>query len=203
MDKPDNVLSLINLATVRSLEARWGHAIDPLRFRANFYIDGARPWAEFDWISSDISIGDATFRVDRRNGRCSATNVNPATGQRDLDLPGSLRATFGHKDLGIYLVVRDGGKVVMGDPVAVPDDIVAAGAAPAVPPAPASGQRSFICRGCYYIYDEANGVPQAGIEPGTPFAAIAANWRCPDCGTDKGTFRPYVDLTPAAHIGQN
>ena len=40
MDKPDNVLSLINLATVRSLEERWGHAIDPLRFRANFYIDG-------------------------------------------------------------------------------------------------------------------------------------------------------------------
>ncbi len=39
MDKPDNVISLINLATVRSLEAQWGIKIDPLRFRANFYID--------------------------------------------------------------------------------------------------------------------------------------------------------------------
>ncbi|HUN52163.1 MAG TPA: aminotransferase class I/II-fold pyridoxal phosphate-dependent enzyme [Candidatus Sulfotelmatobacter sp.] len=197
MDKPDNVLSLINLATLRSLEARWGQAIDPLRFRANFYIDGARPWQEFDWIGGDISIGDAVLRVDRRNGRCSATNVNPATGQRDLDLPGSLRATFGHKDLGVYLVVREGGKVVVGDPVDVPDEATAAAPPPSVAAAGA-GQRRFICRGCYYIYDEASGAPQGGIAPGTPFAAITASWRCPDCGTDKATFRPYVALTAEA-----
>src|SRR5882757_7322959 len=47
MDKPDNVISLINLATIRSLEEQWGIKIDPLRFRANLYIDGARPWEEF------------------------------------------------------------------------------------------------------------------------------------------------------------
>ena len=197
MDKPDNVLSLINLATVRSLEERWGYAIDPLRFRANFYIDDARPWEEFDWVGGDIGIGDATFRVDRRNGRCGATNVNPATGQRDLDLPGSLRATFGHKDLGIYLVVRDGGKVVVGDPVTAPQGAAAADRAPP-PPAPAAGRRRFICRGCYYVYDEAAGAPPAGIAPGTPFSALSAVWRCPDCGTDKGTFRPYVELSQPA-----
>jgi GntR family transcriptional regulator/MocR family aminotransferase len=196
MDKPDNVLSLINLATVRSLEERWGYVIDPLRFRANFYIDGARPWEEFDWIGADISIGDAAFRVDRRNGRCGATNVNPASGQRDLDLPGSLRASFGHKDLGVYLVVRDGGKVVIGDPVAVPQAVSVSSADP--PPLPAiadSGRRRFICRGCYFIYEELAGLAQAGIEPGTSFAALPAEWRCPDCGTEKGTFRPYVGLT--------
>ena len=77
MDKPDNVISLINLATVRSLEEQWGYHIDPLRFRANFYIDGAKPWEEFEWVGSDIRIGDGLFRVDRRNGRCGATNVNP------------------------------------------------------------------------------------------------------------------------------
>jgi GntR family transcriptional regulator / MocR family aminotransferase len=196
MDKPDNVLSLINLATVRSLEERWGYVIDPLRFRANFYIDGARPWEEFDWIGADISIGDAAFRVDRRNGRCGATNVNPASGQRDLDLPGSLRASFGHKDLGVYLVVRDGGKVVIGDPVAVPQAVSVSSADP--PPLPAiadSGRRRFICRGCYFIYEELAGLAQAGIETGTSFAALPAEWRCPDCGTEKGTFRPYVGLT--------
>jgi GntR family transcriptional regulator/MocR family aminotransferase len=31
MDKPDNVISLINLATVRSLEQQRGIEIDPLR----------------------------------------------------------------------------------------------------------------------------------------------------------------------------
>jgi GntR family transcriptional regulator/MocR family aminotransferase len=198
MDKPDNVLSLINLATVRSLEQRWGYSIDPLRFRANFYIDGARPWEEFDWIGSDVTIGDAVFRVDRRNGRCGATNVNPANGLRDLDLPGSLRATFGHKDLGVYLVVRQGGKVVVGDTVEAPET-AAPGGEPG-PPATSiiAGERRFICRGCYFIYDEAAGLPEGAVPAGTPFAALPTPWRCPDCGTDKATFRPYVELAGAA-----
>jgi uncharacterized protein YcbX len=120
LEAAGNVLSLINLATVRSLEEQWGVEIDPLRFRANFYIDGAQPWEEFDWIGSDIALGDALFRVDRRNGRCGATNVNPVTGHRDLDIPGSLRAAFGHKDLGVYLIARKTGEVFPGAAVRAP-----------------------------------------------------------------------------------
>ncbi len=192
MDKPDNVLSCINLATVRSLEQEWGIAIDPLRFRANFYIDGAPPWAEFDWIGSDVMLGDALFRVDRRNGRCGATNVNPATGARDLDLPASLRKSFGHKDLGVYLVVRTGGKVVVGDDVTVPESKQAPQPLAAWNRAP-DGRAAFICRGCYYIYDENKGVPgPTGVPAGTAFARLPGDWRCPDCGTVKTDFRPYV-----------
>jgi GntR family transcriptional regulator/MocR family aminotransferase len=196
MDKPDNVLSLINLATVRSLEDQWGVELDPIRFRANFYIDGARAWEEFDWIGSDIVIGDASFRVDRRNGRCGATNVNPSTGKRDLDIPASLRSAFGHKDLGIYLVTKKGGKVVMGDPVDIPRREPAR---QDMPPAPetADSARRYICRGCYYIYEEIRGHAPDGIAPGTPFGEVPAGFRCPDCGTDKSAFRPYV-LPPAA-----
>jgi len=197
MDKPDNVISLINLATVRSLEEKWGVEIDPLRFRANLYIDGANPWEEFDWVGSDIRLGNAVFAVDRKNGRCGATNVNPATGRRDLDIPGSLRATFGHKNLGIYLLVREGGEVAVGDSVLVPRSAPAR--AVAHPPAPGNGaQRRFICRGCYFIYEESTGLPQQCITPGTPFAAIPASWRCPDCGTEKTTFRPYVENVAAS-----
>ena len=54
MDKPDNVVSLINLATLRSLEELWGLTIDPLLFRSNIHVDGAAPWEEFDWVGSDI-----------------------------------------------------------------------------------------------------------------------------------------------------
>ena len=68
MDKPENLISLINLATVRSLEAQWGYEIDPLRFRANIYVDGFGPWREFDWIGANLRIGGVAFRVDRRNG---------------------------------------------------------------------------------------------------------------------------------------
>jgi GntR family transcriptional regulator/MocR family aminotransferase len=192
MDKPDEVISLINLATVRSLEAQWGIKIDPLRFRANLYIDGAGPWEEFDWVGSDIRIGDALFRVERRNGRCGATNVDPETGRRDLDIPGSLRAAFGHKELGVYLTTREGGSIGVGDSVVTPapleTDIVAR------PPTYVrqSTRKMFICGGCYFIYEPSAGVPEQAIAPGTPFADIPENWRCPDCGTEKSTFRPYV-----------
>lgn len=194
MDKPDNVISLINLATVRSLEERWGYRIDPLRFRANLYIDDALPWEEFDWVGSDIRIGDTTFRVDRRNGRCGATNVNPATGRRDLDLPSSLRAAFGHKELGVYLVAREQGRIAVGDGVHVPAMARAAAADLRV----RAGQRQasrplFMCGGCYFIYDQSAGLADQGIAADTPFAAIPPDWRCPDCGTDKATFRPYVE----------
>lgn len=195
MDKPDNVISLINLATVRSLEEQWGVSIDPLRFRANFYIDGARPWEEFEWIGGDIRIGGTLFRVDRRNGRCGATNVNPVTSRRDLDLPRSLRAAFGHKDLGIYLIARENGRIGIGDQVARPD-VISDRVKPSVSPVSrsATGQQKFICGGCYFIYDPATGVPDQSISSGTSFASIPLTWQCPDCGTDKTTFRPHVEL---------
>jgi GntR family transcriptional regulator/MocR family aminotransferase len=50
-----------------------------------------------------------------------------------------------------------------------------------------------MCGGCYFIYEPSAGIPDQSIAPGTPFAAIPANWRCPDCGTDKSTFRPHVE----------
>jgi GntR family transcriptional regulator/MocR family aminotransferase len=202
MDKPDNVISLINLATVRSLEEKWGIKIDPLRFRANLYIDGARPWEEFDWVGGDIRIGGALFRVDRRNGRCGATNVNPETGRRDLDLPGSLRASFGHKELGIYLIAREGGRLAVGDQVATPRAVESAHTWLPVAAKPLTSHQRFICGGCYFIYEPSSGLPEQSIASGTPFANISPDWRCPDCGTEKTTFRPYVEPNHHESIGK-
>ena len=190
MDKPDNVLSLINLATLPSMEERWGYALDPLRFRANIYIDGARPWAEFDWIGGTLQVNDTILRVDRRNGRCGATNVNPATGQRDLELPTALRAAFGYKDLGVYLVTETSGTVVVGDTIGTPDRTPEAGPVKIGKP-PSETSHRFICQGCYHIYDEAAGLPAAGVPPGTPVSALPPGWRCPDCGTDISKLKPY------------
>ena len=118
---------------------------------------------------------------------CGATNVNPTTGERDLDIPSSLRLAFGHKNLGVYLVVREGGVISAGDRLALSGE----GKAPAEAAAPVltAARGRFICRGCYYIYDEAQGAPHAGA----PFDALSSDWRCPDCGTDKTTFRPHVE----------
>ena len=191
MDKPDHVLSLINLATVRALEEQWGFELDPLRFRANVYIDGAQPWEEFEWVGRDIVIGDAHFRVDRRNGRCGATNVNPQSGHRDLDIPGSLRAAFGHKDLGVYLMTRKTGEVAIGATVTAPQSMRPSRIMqPSVEEA--NGHRRFICRGCYFIFEEAHGLPERGIPAQTGFNELPASWQCPDCGTEKANFRPHV-----------
>jgi GntR family transcriptional regulator / MocR family aminotransferase len=187
MDKPDNVMSCINLETVRSLESEWGVPVNPLRFRANFYIDGAQPFEEFDWIGHDISLGDVVFRVDRKNGRCGATNVNPVTGERDMDIPGSLRKLFGHKDLGVYLVAQTNGKVVVGDPVGVPE-LSHVAHEQGTFNVPSDG--SYLCRGCYYVYVQERGAP--GIAAHTPFAALPNDFACPDCGTHKASFRPYL-----------
>jgi GntR family transcriptional regulator/MocR family aminotransferase len=192
MDKPDKVVSMINLATIRNLEERWGVEVDPLRFRANLYIDGAQPWEEFEWIGRDIVMGDSVMRVDRRNGRCGATNVNPQNGHRDLDIPTSLRTAFGHKDLGVYLVTRKTGAVSIGAQVIPPTDTAQYRAGPAPTPVSAIPERRFICRGCYYVYEEARGLPEQGFPPGTSFAAVPSTWRCPDCGTEKSTFRPMA-----------
>ncbi len=45
-----------------------------------------------------------------------------------------------------------------------------------------------ICTVCGYNYDPAQGDPDSGVEPGTPFEDIAADWVCPVCGATKEEF---------------
>jgi len=102
-------LSIINLATVRDLGRMMGEEIDPLRFRGNLYIDGFEPWAELSWMGKDIVINDmAVLQCFQRTRRCAATNVNPATANRDLSIPAHISRSLGHGDLGVYAnVVQD------------------------------------------------------------------------------------------------
>jgi rubredoxin len=46
----------------------------------------------------------------------------------------------------------------------------------------------FVCTVCGYIYDEAAGDPDNGIEPGTPFADLPDDWECPLCSVGKEDF---------------
>ena len=48
--------------------------------------------------------------------------------------------------------------------------------------------KKFICVICGFIYDEAEGWPEDGIEPGTLWADVPENWFCPDCGAGKEDF---------------
>jgi hypothetical protein len=114
-------VSLLSLASVRALGDAMGAALDPRRFRANFNIDGATPWAELDWVGAEIALGTARLRVVSLTTRCLATHVNPATAERDLDIVGALRRLFGHINLGVYAEVIEGGEVAEGDTLRIED----------------------------------------------------------------------------------
>lgn len=48
----------------------------------------------------------------------------------------------------------------------------------------------YICDVCGYIYDPAEGDPDAGVKPGTSFEALPEDWVCPMCGASKSDFSP-------------
>ena len=106
---------IVNLATVRELERAVGRKVDPLRFRANVYVEGLAPWAELNWVDKEIGIGPTRLKVLACTERCAATNVDPTTAARDMAIPATLLRTWGHQDLGIYATVVAGGTIRIGD----------------------------------------------------------------------------------------
>lgn len=46
----------------------------------------------------------------------------------------------------------------------------------------------YECVICGFIYDEAEGLPEDGIPPGTRWEELPDTWECPDCGISKADF---------------
>lgn len=119
-DISTKAIHIINLASLREVERAAGRSVDPLRFRPNVQIEGLPPWAEFDWLDKEINIGPARIAVFKRTTRCEATNVDPATGARDMAIPAVLQRTWGHSDFGVYGRVVSGGEITLGSPIEGP-----------------------------------------------------------------------------------
>jgi uncharacterized protein YcbX len=120
-DVAKKVVSIINLASIAAVEDAIGAAVDPLRFRANVYVGGWPAWHEFDLLGREIAIGSARAKVVKRIVRCAATEVDPATGARDLPIPATLQRAFRHGDCGVYAEVIEGGEIMLGDPIEAAD----------------------------------------------------------------------------------
>jgi len=118
-DVPEKVLSLINLASVRDLERVMREEVDPIRFRGNLYLDNLDPWAEFSWVGRQLQVGTARLEVVEAINRCAATNVNPQTAERDMNIPLTLRKGFRHMQMGVYAKVIEGGEIREGDTLAL------------------------------------------------------------------------------------
>ena len=116
-DVPRKVISIINLASLRAIENLVQAPVDPLRFRANVYVEGWPAWHEAGLLDQTIAIGSAQAKVVKRITRCAAVNVDPDTGARDLMVPQALMQRLGHNECGIYAeIITDGGAAV-GDTI--------------------------------------------------------------------------------------
>ena len=52
--------------------------------------------------------------------------------------------------------------------------------------------KTWMCLICGWIYDEAAGLPEEGIAPGTRWDDVPMNWTCPECGARKEDFEMVV-----------
>jgi uncharacterized protein len=118
-DLAKKVVSIINLGSVAAIEGIVGQKVHPLRFRANLYVSGWPAWHEFELLGRILAIGDVRLKVVKRTVRCAATNVDPETAARDLDIPPTLMRHFGHADCGVYAEVVGGGAIGVGDAIAI------------------------------------------------------------------------------------
>ena len=120
-DDRQGEVSLINLQSVRALEASLDAPVDPLRMRANIYVEGWPPWAEMQaTCGAVVRVGEVVCEVIKPIPRCIAVHVDPVTGARDLDVLGAMRRDFGHVNCGLYVRVRQGGRVAEGDAALLP-----------------------------------------------------------------------------------
>jgi uncharacterized protein YcbX len=108
-------VSIVNLASVRDLGARIGHTLDPLRFRANLYVEGWPAWAENDWVGRTLTLGGVEAQVFKPIVRCAAVSVDPASAQRDLDLVKALFDQLGQVWCGVYVHVVAAGILAVDD----------------------------------------------------------------------------------------
>jgi rubredoxin len=49
---------------------------------------------------------------------------------------------------------------------------------------------NYKCEVCGYVYEPAEGDPDQGIAPGTPFESLPDGWECPICDAGKDEFKP-------------
>ena len=106
-----NSVSLINLNSIRDFEKKINEKIELQRFRANFYVDGIDAWEERNWLGKIIKINEVSFKVEKNIPRCVAINLKPKTDDNSLNLLTSLKKTYNHFDMGIYLVALNDGKI--------------------------------------------------------------------------------------------
>mmetsp|Transcript_28439 Transcript_28439/g.42186 ORF Transcript_28439/g.42186 Transcript_28439/m.42186 type:complete len:344 (-) Transcript_28439:58-1089(-) len=111
---------LVNAATVRDVEEKFGMKLNAIRFRPNIVVDGLEPWKEFDFVGKRLRIVNRNkdegrpnneglvLKVLSRTVRCAGVGVDPFDPKRKIDIPQMLSKHFPEHGpyLGVYAVVE-------------------------------------------------------------------------------------------------
>ncbi|ALK08120.1 MOSC domain-containing protein [Blastochloris viridis] len=115
-DSRRGFVSVVNLASVAALEDWVSGPVDPLRLRANLYVEGWPAFAELDLVGRTLAFASgARLKVIKRIQRCTGADVDPRTGRRDLHIPRTLMVQLDHADCGIYCEVLTSGRIDEGE----------------------------------------------------------------------------------------
>ena len=112
-------ISLINTKSVVDFQNKTNQEIETQRFRGNIFFDGVDSWEERNWIGKIIKINDISFKVEKNIPRCVAINLKPNTDDNSLNLLQSLKKTYNHFDMGVYLTALDDGPINIGDNISL------------------------------------------------------------------------------------
>jgi uncharacterized protein len=112
-------VSIFGLATVRGLAQETGLALDPRRFRANFYVrwECDEPFYENQLVGRALRIGEkVTVQVVKKDGRCVVITLDAETAECS---PIVLEKVAREHDgcAGVYAAVLREGVVRADDPV--------------------------------------------------------------------------------------
>ncbi len=118
-EKISNTISLINLNSIKDFESKINKTIEFERFRSNIYVKNLEAWKERFWIGKILKINDLEFQVLSHIPRCSATNLKINSEISDINLPIQLKKTYGHIDMGIYLIPLQDGQISIEDNIEI------------------------------------------------------------------------------------
>ena len=110
-------VSLLNIKSIEDFQNKINKTIERQRFRGNILIEGIEAWEEQNWIGKIIKINNVSFKVEKKIPRCVAINLKPNTDDNSLNLLQSLKKTYNHFDMGVYLTAIDDGQINIGDSV--------------------------------------------------------------------------------------
>ena len=110
-----NSISLLNIQSINDFQKKIDRKVESSIFRGNICVDGIEPWKEREWIGKKIKINNVSFKVEKNIPRCVAINLKPQTDDNSFNLLQSLKKTYNHFEMGIYLTALDDGVINIGD----------------------------------------------------------------------------------------